>query len=288
MTMSMSEQPNAEQIAYWNEQAGASWVAAQAVVDQQIGPLGRLAMDRAAVAPGERVLDVGTGCGDTALELGRRVGPAGNVLGADISRLMLERARERARAAALTHVRFEEADAQTHAFAPASFDLVYSRFGVMFFVDPTAAFANLRAGLRPGGRVAFVCWRALVENPWMLVPLQAAFAHIAPPAPPPPDAPGPFAFADAERVRRILTGAGLADVRIEPLDETLTIGGGGDLDRAVEFLLRIGPLGRLLREAAPGAGEAVAGAVREAMRPYHGSEGVRMPSAAWIVSARRS
>ncbi len=172
--------PNAEQIQYWNEQRGRAWVAQQELIEAQLAPLGRHAMDRAAIAAGERVLDVGCGCGQTTLELARRVGPRGSVLGADISSVMLGRARELAGAAGATNVRFEEADAQTHAFPPAGFDVLFSRFGVMFFADPRAAFANLRTALRPGARVAFVCWQALPLNPWMAVPLAAALQHFQP------------------------------------------------------------------------------------------------------------
>src|SRR5262249_38336345 len=149
------------------------------------------------------VLDVGCGCGDSTVDLARRVAPDGTVVGMDISAVMLERARQTAREQGV-NARFEHADAQTHAFAPASFDVLFSRFGVMFFADPTAAFANLRSALRPGGKLAFVCWQSLAENPWMLVPLGAAFQIIPPPPMPAPDAPGPFAFADQSRVRSIL------------------------------------------------------------------------------------
>src|SRR5258705_5710546 len=202
-----SSGPNAEQIAYWNER-GKQWVAVNDMLDAMIGPLGRHALDRARVAPGEAVLDVGCGCGDTTLELARRVGPSGRVLGVDISAPMLGRARERARAAGATHVIFEQADAQTHAFTAASFDLILLRFRVMFFVDPTAAFANLRPALRSGGRLTFVCWQGFPKNPWMAVPLMAAMPHIKLPTPPAPDAPGPFAFGDDGRVRTILADAG--------------------------------------------------------------------------------
>src|SRR5206468_8372770 len=143
--------PNAEQIRYWNETAGPKWTAFQQVLDEQLGALGRRAMDRAGVARRERAIDVGCGCGDTTIELGRRVGPQGTVVGIDLSAPMLERAATQARAAQLANVRFENADAQTHRFAPGQCDLVFSRFGVMFFADPVTAFMNLCVALRPGG-----------------------------------------------------------------------------------------------------------------------------------------
>src|SRR5213593_5220288 len=276
---------NAEQIRYWNEAAGPKWVSFQKVIDAQIAPLGERAMDRAGIDPGERVIDVGCGCGDTTIALARRVGPAGLVLGIDISAPMLERAAETARAEGLANVRFENADAQTHRLPPGAFDVVYSRFGIMFFADPVAAFANLRSALRPGGRLAFICWQALRENPWLAVPLEAAARHLTLPPPPAPDAPGPFSLGDPERVRGILSRAGFADVRLEDLRETLTIGGGA-LDQAVEFVLQMGPTGAALREADPAVRPAVAAAVRAALAPFHTPAGVRMASAAWVVTGR--
>jgi SAM-dependent methyltransferase len=246
-------------------------------------------MDRGGIAAGERVLDVGCGCGQTTLDLAHRVGSTGFVLGIDISTVMLDRARELARTTGLGPVRFENADAQTHAFVSDSFDVVFSRFGVMFFADPEGAFANLHNALARGGRLAFVCWRSLPENPWMAVPIAAALQHVDPPPILAPDAPGPFAFADAQRVRGILTGAGFDDVTLAELDETLTVGGGGELDRTVDFLLQMGPTAAALREASPAKVSQVQAAVREVLVPYHqDGVGVRMASASWIVSARRA
>jgi len=279
-------EPNAEQIRYWNEAAGPKWVAFQKAIDAQIGPLGERAMDRAGIAPGEHVLDVGCGCGETTIALGRRVGPGGLVLGIDISAPMLGRAVETARAVGAANVRFENADAQIHPLRPAAFDVVYSRFGVMFFADPAAAFANLRAALRPGGRLAFVCWQALRLNPWLFVPLQAAAQHLTLPPPPAPDAPGPFSLADPERLRGILSRAGFDRIVLDELRTTLTLGGGGSVEQAVRFLTEgVGPVSGTLREAEPALRPKVADAVRAAVAPFHTPEGVRMDSAAWIVTA---
>lgn len=282
--------PNAEQITYWNETSGPKWVALHDLVDSQIRPLGLHAMERARIVAGEHVLDVGCGCGATTLELARRVGPTGTATGVDISNVMLERARQTAMQTRVPNVRFENADAQTYAFASQSFDIIFSRFGVMFFADPTAAFANLRTGLRAGGRLAFVAWQAVHLNPWMFVPVAAAAQHITIPLPTSPDAPGPFAFADVERVRGILSRAGFVDLAFEELNETVTVAGGGDLDQTVDFLLQMGPTGAALRQA--GAGPEVLGAivdsVRTALQPYVTSEGVRMQAAAWVVTGHRA
>ena len=280
---------NADQIRYWNEVAGPKWVTLQHVIDGQIRPLGELAMDRAGIVPGERVIDVGCGCGLTTVAIGRRVGSEGEVLGLDVSRTMLESARRHADAKGMDNVRFEAADAQTFEPDPGGFDLLFSRFGVMFFDDPAAAFRNLRAALRPGGRLAFVCWQALPKNPWMLLAMTAAAAHLKP-TPPPADAPGPFSFADPDRVRGILESAGFTDVALESHLRTLTVGGEGPLEAAVDFLLQMGPTGAALREANdPALLERVQSSVIEMLRPYWSEDGgLRLGSASWIVTARQT
>jgi SAM-dependent methyltransferase len=274
---------NSDQVVYWNETSGPKWVAQQELLDSLTAAPGALALARADVRPGERVLDVGCGCGQTALELGRRVGPTGRVLGVDISRPMLGRARERIRESGLRHVEVEVADAQTRAFAP-EFDLVFSRFGVMFFDDPPAAFANLRTALRSGGRLVFVCWRSLDQNPWMLVPLRAAAAHLTLPPPPDPHAPGPFALADAARLHGILERAGFTGIRVDPGEVSIMLAPGAGLDGAVDLVMDVGPTGRLLTEAASGTRERVAVAIAEALAPYVTAEGVSLDGAVWVVS----
>ncbi len=276
----MSEAPNAAQATYWNETAGPTWAELQAPLDRQLEPLGRRVMAELSL-PGARILDVGCGAGATSLALAEAVGPDGAVLGVDVSHPLLEVAR--ARAAGRANLAFQEADAQAFALPPASFDAVFSRFGVMFFADPAAAFANLRRALKPGGRLAFVCWRAPTENPVMVLPMQAALPLVAtPPAPAEPGAPGPFAFADPERVRGILESAGFEAIAITPHDEKI---GSGGLDTALGIALRVGPLGTLLREN-PDQRDAVVAAVRAALAPHEGPDGVKLDSATWIVTAR--
>ena len=279
---------NQEQIRYWNEQGGPKWVLRQQQLDAQIHPLGLVALQRAAIKPGERVVDIGCGCGQTSLDLAERVGPKGFVLGIDISQPMLNRARERQQELGRTNLEFLLADAQTHQFAREQFDLVFSRFGVMFFEDPTAAFRNLRTALRSTGRLTFLCWQALEKNEWARVPFKAALQHVPPPAPMAPGAPGPFAFADPERVRQILEGAGFAAVHCESYTTDLGMGGATTVDEAVEFSLDIGPAARLLADAPADTRTRAAQSVREALTLYASSEGVRLPGAVWIVQARRN
>lgn len=282
MAADRDQAANANQIAYWNAAAGETWVAEQDRLDRQLSPLGLTAMAALDLAADDRVIDIGCGCGQTSLELASEVGPDGTVLGVDISAPMLEVARRRAAQADLPNVRFLEADAQTHAFAAGGADALFSRFGVMFFDDPDAAFANLRKALRPGGRLGFVCWRPLALNEWMMAPMRAALQSIpAPPPPPDPHAPGPFAFADETRVNGILTRAGFSGVDIAAHDALI---GGNSLEDSVALSLRVGPLGMLLREH-PGHREAVIDSIRAALEPHAGPSGVYLPAAVWIVTA---
>jgi SAM-dependent methyltransferase len=277
--------PNAEQIEYWNKQAGPKWVAESAQMDRILGPIGEAAIERAAPRAGERAIDVGCGNGQTSLQLAARVGPQGSVLGVDISAPMLERARARAAAEQLPQLRFENADAQTRAFPPGAADLVFSRFGVMFFADPLAAFQNLARALRPGGRLAFVCWQALAENPWMRDPLAALAKHVPLPPPAAPDAPGPFAFADAVRVRGILERAGFQKVAFEPRSGEIQLG--QSVDEALHFASEIGPVGAILREAPAAARSAGLAAIRELLAGRATPKGVAMPYAVWIATGVR-
>jgi SAM-dependent methyltransferase len=278
--------PNRAQMDYWNEQTGPKWVAQQGELDRLLATLGTAAMDRLALRSGRRVLDVGCGCGHTTLELARRVGPTGGVLGVDVSGPMLARARETARS--LPNVAFLQADAQTHRFEPASVDAIFSRFGVMFFADPTAAFANLRTALRPGGELAFVCWQELGKNPWCTVPLAALAAHVQLPPPPLPGEPGPFAFGDATRVSGILGDAGFSQVYVAPLERPLRLGGDGSLEHAVRFALEVGPASRLMKDVADDVRARVRDAVGAALEPFVGPEGVRLAGACWVVTGRNA
>jgi ubiquinone/menaquinone biosynthesis C-methylase UbiE len=276
-------QPNTAQIDYWNDTAGQTWASLQALLDRQIAPLGEAAMAALDPRAGERILDIGCGCGDTTLALALAVGPQGRVLGADISKPMLEVARGRLKTAGLEQASVIEADAQAEDFGAGEWDGLYSRFGVMFFADPPAAFANLAAALKPGGRLAFVCWRPLTENPWMTVPLAAALKHLPEPEPTDPLAPGPFAFADPERVRGILAGAGFRDIVLTPHDQAI---GGNALEDALVAARKVGPAARLIAEH-PDKREAVLASIREVLAAHDTPNGVWFDSATWIVTARK-
>lgn len=284
------ETANAQQRAYWNEVSGPKWVSLADTVNEQIEPLGLTAMDAAGVAPGQRVLDVGCGCGQTTLELAKRVGAGGRVMGVDISAPMLEDARARTGRAAndAGSIELVEGDAQVHAFEPGAFDLVFSRFGVMFFEDPVAAFRNLKGAAKVGGNLCFICWQAITKNPWMLVPAGAAAQHVEMPPPPPADAPGPFAFADAERLASMLEEAGWSDVACEDYSGELSVGQGRALSEIIEFLQQMGPAGNALREATPEARAKVTETMNDVLAPYYTGDALRMGFSTWIVRATRT
>jgi SAM-dependent methyltransferase len=279
----MSQAPNAEQVTYWNELGGPIWAELSPLLDRQIATIGDRAIAALAPRAGERLIDVGCGCGWTTIELAECVAPGGKVVGLDLSRPMLEVARNRAAAAGVAGVQFIEGDAQTWTFEPASFDGLYSRLGVMFFADPKAAFANFLRALKPGGRMAFACWRSLAENPWMTTPMAAAAIYLPPAPPVEPNAPGPFAFADDARVRDILASAGFTEIAIARFDSQI---GGNSLEDSLTLALRIGPLGARLRDN-PEVAPSVVHAVREALAPCERDGAVWMDGGVWIVTARR-
>lgn len=278
----------AYQVADWNGRSGARWVANQARLDRMLAAFGEAAIAVAAPLQGETVLDIGCGAGASSFSLAARVGPHGHVRGVDISEPLIARARELAPAGA--PVAFELADAASAPLPDRAFDLLFSRFGVMFFDDPAAAFAHLRRALKPGGRLAFVCWRSAGENDWGRLPMDAIKEIVAPPAPLDPEAPGPFSFAHQERIARLLTEAGFVDIAIRPFDATIPFGQGrtrsAAIEDALEMAFEVGPLSRALADSAEDIRAQAADAVRAAFGTRPGEQSVMIDGAAWIVSAR--
>jgi SAM-dependent methyltransferase len=273
---------NADQFTYWNEQTGTAWIELEEHTDTLTRPFGQVAMAALEIEAGDSLLDVGCGCGDTTIDLARGAGSGGHVLGVDLSAPMLERARLRAAQAGVGSVEFRQADAQTDTL-PDRLDGLYSRFGVMFFDDAPAAFANMAGALRPGGRLSFVCWQGIHRNPWMSVPVGAAERHLGQVALPKDDVPGPFGLADPDRARALLDGAGLVDVRVEPVELDITLPG-GDVQGVAAVMLALLPTRHLVRNATHEAQALARDAVEAALGDYRSGESVRVPGAAWVLT----
>jgi SAM-dependent methyltransferase len=274
---------NADQIAYWNGPGGQRWADRQQTQDVVLAPVSNVLIDRAKAIAGERIVDVGCGCGAISIALAQKVGPTGHVLGIDISAPMLARARQLAPPG--LPIDFVLADATVYPFDPASCDLLISRFGVMFFAEPARSFANMRKALRRSGRLAFACWRDPRENPFFMAPLQAVYKH-APKLPQlGPEDPGPFSFASETRVRRLLGEAGFHRVALEPIDLSLDIAAGRGIDAAITGALEIGPAARALAEQPPDVVAAAKNSIREALAPFARGQAVPLAASIWIVTA---
>jgi SAM-dependent methyltransferase len=231
---------------------------------------------------GERVLDVGCGCGGPTLEFARAVGPAGRVAALDISGPMLAEGEARAKSAGITNIDWRQADPAMATLD--EYDLLTSAFGTMFFGDAVAAFAHMRHAANRGARMAIVCWRSLAENPWMEVPMNAVARRLPPRSKPAPHAPGMFAFADPEYVSQVLTASGWAAPCFEKLDANLDVAAGRGLEEAVVQSAQIGAVNSWLRDQPAEVVSAAIASLREALAPYVNGVSVRLPGAMWLVS----
>jgi SAM-dependent methyltransferase len=274
----MAENPG----AYWNNEAGPRWVRSQIQLDRMLEAVSGHLLAATAARTGERVIDVGCGCGATTLDLGQQVGPTGGVLGIDIAERMIEHARVRM-PPVVKHVEFLVADAATHAFDAGSSSLITSRLGVMFFPDPVLAFTNLRHALAEDGRLVFCCWQGEEHNHWIRQVLEA-FPEVQAPDYPGGDVPGPFSLSSPGRVRQILEDAGFRAVELDAVSESLYLG--ENLDEVEHLYTQIGPLARAFGQADDTQRVAMRGRLRAFLADRFGEGELELPSASWIVSAR--
>lgn len=284
----MTAKANSDQREYWNGADSREWVEHPDRFDEMLGPFGELLLERAAPDVGSRVLDLGCGSGALTLEAARLVGDDGHALGVDLSTAMIENARRRATQAGATNVRFEVADAQVGDLG-GPHDLALSRFGIMFFADPVAAFANVASSLTVGARLQVVCWAPALDNDWVAVPMGAMLEVLGAPSGelPPPDQPGPFRYADPGPLLDTLEQAGFVDAAAERVDTALLLGGRGSMEHVLGFLAGSGMFRALLGDVAPDVRADVLASVEGALTPYRVDDGVRIGAAVWLVSARR-
>ncbi|MGH3397719.1 MAG: class I SAM-dependent methyltransferase [Streptosporangiaceae bacterium] len=279
----MTGTANASQFADWNGDSGRRWAENSDRRDAVLAPVADALLTAASISPGNAVIDIGCGCGATTLAAAQAAGPAGTVLGIDLSGPMLSVARRRAREQATANVRFEQADAQTHALPAAAFDAAISRFGTMFFTDPEAALANVAGALRPGARLCLATWQPLAANDWLTVPGAVLLRYAAPPET--TDGPGMFAQSDPVALTATLTNAGFDAVRATPVTVTMTLG--ADAAEAAQYLAASGPGRAVLDTIAANVRPAALDELRTALAEHAGPGGVRLDAAVWVTTATR-
>jgi SAM-dependent methyltransferase len=276
---------NIAQREYWDTEGPAQYRAFADVNEALLSPFGQAMIDAAELQPGEHVLDVGCGHGASTLEAAERVAPSGTLVGIDISAAMLEPARRRVAEAGLDNVEFVVADAQVHRFPAESFDVAVSRFGLMFFEDPDAAFTNIARALRPHGRLVFTCPREPQDSQWIALAFGAAIAVLGRAPHPGPGGPGTFALADGDRLDQLLNRAGFREVVRKSVTRPVRLG--RTPDDAVTFVLSLRESKQLFSGASEPTLEAAASALRAAFSPYAGPRGVVTDASAWLVTAHR-
>ena len=281
----MTDQPNAGMSEFWNGSGGENWVSREARLEASLRPFGQQAMAAGTIIAGQQILDIGFGCGDSTLEMAGKVGPEGQVHGVDISVAMVEAAEKKAAEKGVANVSFECADAQTKAFPVDNYDLIFSRFGVMFFDEPITAFKNIYTALKPGGRLAFMCWAPRDKNAWVGLPLQVVAKHLSLPAPPAIGEPGPFSLSEEPRVTGILGAAGFTDIAVELFQTPFVLG--GDVDEALSFLMQLSPSGGAINnaEADEETRARIAVDMAEMLKPHKSTKGVSMNASALLVTA---
>lgn len=287
MSVASTAEASQEFVDFWNEILVPKFTAYKHILVDGLTHHSAAIMPKLDVREGDRVLDVGCGFGDTAIQLARRVGPDGRVVGIDCCDAFLKTGREDAAAAGLTNLTFIEGDAQSHGFEP-EYDVVFSRFGTMFFENPVRGLRNMRTALKPGGRMTMIVWRTIADNPWLGRPKEVVLKFLPPPG---EDArscgPGPFSMADQDTVTGMLTSAGYEAPEFERVDAPLLVG--KSARDSMDFQLALGPAGEVFREAgdlAEQRRDEIEQALREEISQYLTDEGIVMDSSSWVISAR--
>ncbi len=283
----MTDTNNAAMNEFWNGDGGHSWMSFEDRLEASLSPLGNAAIAAAKIQSDDQVLDVGCGCGGSSISMAQLVGAAGAVHSVDISHPLLQRAAANARTANLNNVTFTAADAQVYPFEANRYDVVFSRFGVMFFDDPIAAFTNLWRALKPGGQLVFICWQSAQDNEWVRQPLAVVAQHIPLPPPSAPGEPGPFSLSDKDRVQTILSAAGFTGTTTTELRKPFVLG--DNPQQALEFLLRLSPSGGAIRQTDPDepTRALIARDMLALFEKFTVDRGVIMDSASMIVSAQK-
>lgn len=283
----MTDQPNVGMAEFWNGNGGKNWVSRETRLESSLKVFGQQAINAGSISPGQRILDIGFGCGETAIELAKKVGPQGQVHGVDISVAMVEAAEKKSLDKGIANLTFECGDAQTKTFPVDYYDLIFSRFGVMFFDDPIGAFKNIYKSLKPGGRLAFICWAPRDQNAWVGLPLQVVAKHLSLPPSPGSDEPGPFSLSEEPRVSGILDAVGFTNVSVESFQTPFVLG--EDVDEALSFLMQLAPSGSAINnaEADEDTRARIAVDMAELLKSHESDKGIAMSAAALLVTARK-
>ena len=284
----MSDTPNAEQADYWSSPSGVSWITNEAELDLVLAGVTQHLVDESDLGPSARILDIGTGTGATARAFARAAGPNGHVTALDISEPLLDHASRHPAEANSAPIDYLLGDAQIIDLKPASIDLATSRFGVMFFEQPSVAFANIGRSLSPGGQMCFAAWGPLRDNPWWYIPRDIAAARLGTPAPGVPNAPGPMGLSDQVYAAEMLRQGGFPDATVTTVNIDLFHPDG--IRAVARFLTRVGPGARLLRlfNGTADDADAIASGIEDALLPYETPDGARIPAAINILRAHRS
>ena len=281
----MTDRANEGMAEFWNGKGGENWISREARLEASLKLFGQRAMAAAAITRGQRILDIGFGCGDTSIELAETVGPTGHVHGVDISATMVAAAEKQAKKAACDNVSFECADAQTHTLTGACYDRIFSRFGVMFFDDPVGAFKNMHGALKPGGCLAFISWAPRDSNAWVGLPLQVVAQHLSLPPAPSIDDPGPFSLSEPSRITTLLGAAGFSHIAVESVKIPFVLG--ADIDEALSFLMHLAPSGGAINnaEADTPTRQRIGADMATMLQSHCSEEGVSMKAEALLVTA---